>query len=270
MRDTDADDPAMRNGKSVLVLGLGDTGLSMARWLARAGARVRVADTRAAPPRAGALRASCREVAARHGRIRRTRSLRASTWSRSVPGVAARASRSIAAAVDARHPGGRRHRAVRAGARATPRQTQGARDHRHQRQEHRDRARRRDVPRGAGSTPSVAGNIGLPVLDALDADRGRRRRRPDVLVLELSSFQLETTRALDARRGGDAQPQRGPSRPLRRHGRLRRGQGAHLRGDGVQVLNRDDALRAARMALPGRTRAHVRPGCAAPMTANGV
>ena len=33
----------------VLVLGLGDTGLSMTRWLARHGARVRVADTRDAP-----------------------------------------------------------------------------------------------------------------------------------------------------------------------------------------------------------------------------
>ena len=33
--------------RKVLVLGLGDTGLSMARWLARHGARVHVADTRA-------------------------------------------------------------------------------------------------------------------------------------------------------------------------------------------------------------------------------
>src|SRR5690242_15639248 len=45
------------NGRNVLVLGLGDTGLSALRWLARAGARVRAADTRAAPPALGALRA---------------------------------------------------------------------------------------------------------------------------------------------------------------------------------------------------------------------
>ncbi len=38
-----------------MVLGLGDTGLSMARWLARRGAGVRVADSRAEPPHAARL-----------------------------------------------------------------------------------------------------------------------------------------------------------------------------------------------------------------------
>jgi UDP-N-acetylmuramoylalanine--D-glutamate ligase len=38
-------------GKYVLVLGLGESGLAMARWLARCGAAVRVADTRANPER---------------------------------------------------------------------------------------------------------------------------------------------------------------------------------------------------------------------------
>jgi UDP-N-acetylmuramoylalanine--D-glutamate ligase len=37
-------------GKHVLVLGLGESGLASARWCARQGARVRVADTRVAPP----------------------------------------------------------------------------------------------------------------------------------------------------------------------------------------------------------------------------
>lgn len=37
--------------KQVLVLGLGESGLAMARWLRYCGARVRVADTRATPPR---------------------------------------------------------------------------------------------------------------------------------------------------------------------------------------------------------------------------
>jgi UDP-N-acetylmuramoylalanine--D-glutamate ligase len=37
-------------GKHVLVLGLGESGLASACWCARQGARVRVADTRAAPP----------------------------------------------------------------------------------------------------------------------------------------------------------------------------------------------------------------------------
>lgn len=38
-------------GKHVLVLGLGESGLAMALWLARCGATLRVADTRAAPER---------------------------------------------------------------------------------------------------------------------------------------------------------------------------------------------------------------------------
>ena len=39
----------------VLILGLGASGLAMARWCARAGARVTVADTRAAPPQLASL-----------------------------------------------------------------------------------------------------------------------------------------------------------------------------------------------------------------------
>ncbi len=40
----------------VLILGLGASGLAMARWCARCGAQVTVADTRAAPPQLAALR----------------------------------------------------------------------------------------------------------------------------------------------------------------------------------------------------------------------
>src|ERR1700687_785325 len=45
---------SLRN-RNVVVLGLGLTGLSAARWAARRGAHVTVADTRANPPCAGAL-----------------------------------------------------------------------------------------------------------------------------------------------------------------------------------------------------------------------
>lgn len=44
------------SGQHVLVLGLGESGLAMARWCLRQGARVRVADTRSSPPYAAALR----------------------------------------------------------------------------------------------------------------------------------------------------------------------------------------------------------------------
>ena len=43
------------SGKYVLVIGLGETGLAMAKWLSRQGARVRVADSRMQPPNQSAL-----------------------------------------------------------------------------------------------------------------------------------------------------------------------------------------------------------------------
>jgi UDP-N-acetylmuramoylalanine--D-glutamate ligase len=49
-------------GKHVLVLGLGESGLAMAHWLARCGARLRVADTRAEPERLPALRAAVQDA----------------------------------------------------------------------------------------------------------------------------------------------------------------------------------------------------------------
>lgn len=45
------------------------------------------------------------------------------------------------------------------------------------------------ILRGAGQSVSLVGNLGQPCLDALD-------QSPDVVVIELSSFQLETTTSL--------------------------------------------------------------------------
>jgi UDP-N-acetylmuramoylalanine--D-glutamate ligase len=47
--------PLSLQDQHVLVLGLGASGLAMARWCARCGAQVTVADTRAAPPQLEAL-----------------------------------------------------------------------------------------------------------------------------------------------------------------------------------------------------------------------
>ena len=49
-------------GQKVLVLGLGDSGLAMARWCVRGGAAVTVADTRAAPPQLATLQAELPQV----------------------------------------------------------------------------------------------------------------------------------------------------------------------------------------------------------------
>ena len=52
--------------KHVLVLGLGASGMALARWCVRCGARVTVADTRAAPPQLEVLRRTLPEVAFVH------------------------------------------------------------------------------------------------------------------------------------------------------------------------------------------------------------
>ncbi|TFW18442.1 UDP-N-acetylmuramoyl-L-alanine--D-glutamate ligase [Massilia arenosa] len=54
-------------GKHVLVLGLGESGLAMAQWLHRCGARVRLADTREAPARLDALRTAVASAEFVHG-----------------------------------------------------------------------------------------------------------------------------------------------------------------------------------------------------------
>ena len=205
-------------------------GLSMARWLDAAAARaLRVADTRAsAPPALGApsRERGLPQADVDAGRVPTSACSTASTWSRVSPGVAlgepvprAAAARGVA--------GRRRHRALRA-RRCRRAQRKVRRDHRHQRQEHGDRARRRDVPRAAGVDCEVAGNIGLPVLDALMAREDAR-----------SAARGVGARAVEL----PARDDRRRSRPTRRrcstsredhldrydeHGRLRRGQGAHL------------------------------------------
>jgi UDP-N-acetylmuramoylalanine--D-glutamate ligase len=54
--------PMNCDGRNAVVLGLGLTGFSLARHLAARGARVKVADTRSAPPFADQLRAALPEI----------------------------------------------------------------------------------------------------------------------------------------------------------------------------------------------------------------
>ena len=56
--------------KSVLVLGLGETGLSLVRWLSAQGARVRAADSRDLPPSLDVLRTQLPETELHCGMFR--------------------------------------------------------------------------------------------------------------------------------------------------------------------------------------------------------
>ncbi len=57
------------HAQSVLILGLGTSGLAMARWCQRAGAHVTVADTRAAPPQLATLRQDLPQAVFVHGAL---------------------------------------------------------------------------------------------------------------------------------------------------------------------------------------------------------
>ncbi|MEO9385057.1 UDP-N-acetylmuramoyl-L-alanine--D-glutamate ligase [Chromobacterium phragmitis] len=101
----------------------------------------------------------------------------------------------------------------------------------------------------AGLDTVVAGNIGLAVLEA-QLEREQSGKRPDAWVLELSSFQLESTFTLQA----DAATVLNISEDhLDRYADLLDYAHAKTRvfnGTGAQILNKDDAL----------VRAMVRPG----------
>jgi UDP-N-acetylmuramoylalanine--D-glutamate ligase len=105
--------------------------------------------------------------------------------------------------------------------------------------------------RAAGLEVVVAGNIGDPVLDALAAYDPGAAAWPDVFVLELSSFQLETTSSL---RPTAAAVLNVTDNHLDRYTDLEAYAAAKARifaNAGIQVLNRDDP-RSLSMRIPGR------------------
>ncbi len=181
--------------KKILVLGLGDTGLSLVRFLLRHGARVSVADSREAPPHATRLNAEFPSVPLFTGPFHSdifadidrmaispgvplADPVVAATLARGVPvaGDVELFSLAIASQATASRP--RILAITGSNGKSTVTEMVGA------------------MCRAAGCKTVVAGNIGLPVLDALS--EAEQDGMPDVFVLELSSFQLETTSSLDA------------------------------------------------------------------------
>ena len=231
--------------KHVLVLGLGESGLAMARWCARQGARVRVADSRTDPPNKAALNDA--EFISGEFQISLLENVELLTLSPGLPtslplvAEARRRDIPVTGEIELFAQGlrtlGLRDRAKVIAITGTNGKTTTT-------------ALTGYLCRAAGKTTEVAGNISPAALDALMAcqDMGRT---PEVWVLELSSFQLETSQSLNA----DAATVLNVSDDhLDRYAGLDDYAAAKARvfyGEGVQVLNRQDS-RVMEMALLGR------------------
>ena len=220
----------------VLVLGWANP---VSRW--RAGARGTAPRARGRHARGAAERCPhCAKRVPRCG-VRRRPVRAAACWtasssSRISPGLAPRAATwpLIAAARERGIPRVGRDRAVRAGARRAQARArlraESDRDHRHQRQDHGDqpdrpavRARRPDVRGGRQHQP---GRCWTRCAKRIDT----RARCREVLGARAVELPAATRRCrLAARRRHRAEHHAGPPRLARRHGRLCRRQGAHLR-----------------------------------------
>jgi len=239
------------DGKLALVLGLGESGLAMAHWLARGGARVRVADTRAEPQRLPALRAAAPDaqfVAGEFGADlldgvdfvavspglapdRELAAIMPAAATRTIP-VWGEIELFAQALAHLRESSGYAPKVIAitgTNGKTTVTSLTGL------------------LCRRAGLTTRVAGNISPAALDVLreSIDAGEL---PQAWVLELSSFQLHTTFSLKA----DAATVLNLTQDhLDWHGTMDAyaADKARIFGpDTVRVLNRDDA-RVMRMAV---------------------
>jgi len=246
------------SGKHVLVLGLGESGLAMTRWCLRNGAHVRVADTRLEPPALPLLRKLIAEGAqAEFHAGEFAKSLLEGidmlalspglspgmlvvfeARSRSIPVVGeielfAQALRELGA----RDPDEQARYAKVLAISGTNGKTTTT-------------ALTAHLCRCAGRDAEIAGNISPAALDAL-MSRLDAGRLPEIWVLELSSFQLETMETLNA----DAATVLNVSDDhLDRYVDLDEYAIVKSRifsGGGVQVLNRNDE-RVRKMARAGR------------------
>jgi UDP-N-acetylmuramoylalanine--D-glutamate ligase len=242
--------PDLLAGRSVLVLGLGESGLAMARWCARSGARLRVADTRAAPPGVSGLRALAPQAELRCGAFDETL-LEGVDLVALSPGLDPRGG----LVAEARRRGlpvsGEMSLFAAAlrtlGARPATRMlaitgTNGKTT---------TTALAAHLAQTAGLDAVAAGNISPAPLDVLADRLDAGQALPQCWVLELSSFQLETAHGLDP----DAATVLNVSDDhLDRYADLDEyaaTKAAIFQGGGVQVLNRQDP-RVAAMAGAGR------------------
>jgi UDP-N-acetylmuramoylalanine--D-glutamate ligase len=221
-------------GRRVLVLGLGDTGLSVARYAERRGARVRVADTRSAPPRLAEFAGDVRlgrfdaELLDAVDLVCISPGLALSD-----PLVGEALVRGIPVLGDVELFAWENRAPVLAITGTNGKSTVTALTG--------------HLLKTAAVDCEVAGNISPPVLTAAM----NRSTPPAAWVLELSSYQLETTWSLATRA---ATVLNVTEDHLDRYSSIVDYAAAKARvfqGDGIQVLNRDDG-RSVAMARPGR------------------
>ena len=174
--------PPLEAGTRALVLGLGRTGLSCARYLRRKGLAVRVADTRRDPPGAAALREQVPDAELCSGAFE-SRLLDGVAQVLISPGLSLRESIAVEAAQRGLPVVGdielfaREARAPVAAVTGTNGKSTVT-------------ALLAEVANAAGRTTVAGGNLGEPALDLLE------HPVPQLYALELSSFQLETTHTL--------------------------------------------------------------------------
>lgn len=234
-------------GRKVLVLGLGASGMSMARFAVRSGAAVKVADSRKSPPYAARLREELpgvplyvgefqpqvfegAEIIAISPGVPLFEPMVRRAYERGIPVVG---DIELFARMRDEFADSKVIAITGSNGKSTVTEMVGA------------------MCKASGVRTLVAGNIGLPILDAISEIDAGKRRRPDVFVLELSSFQLETTESLNPEAAAVLNVSEDH---LDRYPGMREYAQAKSRiyfGSGVQVVNRDDTW-SREMTVQGR------------------
>lgn len=241
------------SGQTALVLGLGESGLAMARWLALRGARLRVADTREAPERLPQLLQAVPDaefiatafnaellsgvsfIALSPGLspLKELREILPAAEAAGIPvwGELELFAQALAALKDEQAYSPRVLAITGTNGKTTVTSLTGL------------------LCQRAGFTTRLAGNISPAMLDVLREDLAQQQL-PEIWVLELSSFQLHSCLSLQA----DAAAVLNLTQDhLDWHGDMAAygADKAKIFGPAtIQILNRDDALVAA-MAKPG-------------------
>ena len=166
-----------------IVVGLGKSGMSLVRFLAQQGVRFAVADTRANPPELATLQRDYPQVEVRCGELdveflcRATELYVSPGLALATPALQQAAARGVQMSGDielfARHAKAPIVAITGSNAKSTVTTLVG------------------EMAKAAGKKVAVGGNLGTPALDLLADD-------VELYVMELSSFQLETTHLLNA------------------------------------------------------------------------